>query len=93
MNIFAGLQKYATKFEVKNTRVFNQEELADVSHAKVVASQYGMSVCFFMVDGCQKYIPVSRDSIASVGDDVDITKAKLLTLAKDGEEPIVRVEI
>ena len=37
MNIFAGLQKYATKFQVKETRVFNAEELADVVSAKVVA--------------------------------------------------------
>lgn len=93
MNIFAGLQKYATKFEVKDNRVFNVEELAEVVSAKVVASQYGMSVCFFMVDGCQKYIPVSRDSVVSVGDVVDVNKARLLTLAKEGEEPIVRVEI
>lgn len=93
MNIFAGLQKYATKFQVKDSRVFNQEELNEVVSAKVVASQYGMSVCFFMTDGCQKYIPVSRDSVVSVGDVVDVTKAKVLTLGKDGGDDIVRIEI
>lgn len=93
MNIFAGLQKYATKFQVKENRVFNAEELADVVSAKVVASQYGMSVCFYMHDGCQKYIPVSRDSVCQVGDVVDINKAKLLILEKEGSNDIARVEI
>ena len=93
MNIFAGLQKYATKFQVKETRVFNAEELADVVSAKVVASQYGMSVCFFMHDGCQKYIPVSRDSVCQVGDVVDVNRAKILILEKDGSDDIVRVEL
>lgn len=93
MNIFAGLQKYATKFQVKDSRVFNAEELADVTSAKVVASQYGMSVCFFMKSGCQTYIPVSRDSVCQVGDVVDINKAKILILGKEGSEDIVRVEI
>jgi len=93
MNIFAGLQKYATKFQVKESRVFNAEELADVVSAKVVASQYGMSVCFYMHDGCQKYIPVSRDSVCQIGDVVDINKAKVLVLEKDGADDIVRVEL
>jgi hypothetical protein len=93
MNIFAGLQKYATKFQVKESRVFNAEELADVVSAKVVASQYGMSVCFYMHDGCQKYIPVSRDSVCQIGDVVDINKAKVLVLEKDGADDIVRIEL
>lgn len=92
MNIFAGLQKYATRYEVKNIRDFNAEELAQISSAKVVASQYGMSVCFYMVEGGQTYVPVSRDSICQIGDAVDVTKAKILTLEKDGDT-INRIEI
>ena len=93
MNIFAGLQKYATKYQVKDSRVFNSEELADVVSAKVVASQFGMSVCFFMKSGCQTYIPVSRDSVCQVGDVVDVNKAKILILEKEGSQDIARVEI
>ena len=92
MNIFAGLQKYATKFQVTGTRPFSPEEISEVRSAKVVASQYGLSICFFMAEGCQKYIPVSRDSIATVGDTVDLSKAKILTLEKDGDK-INRIEI
>lgn len=93
MNIFAGLQKYATKYQVKDSRVFNSEELTEVISAKVVASQYGMSVCFYMKSGCQTYIPVSRDSVCQVGDIVDVNKAKILILEKEGSEDIARVEI
>ena len=92
MNIFAGLQRYATRYEVKDIRSFNAEELAQISSAKVVTSQYGMSVCFYMVEGGQTYVPVSRDSVCQVGDAVDVTKAKILTLEKDGET-INRIEI
>ena len=92
MNIFASLQKYATRYEVKDTRSFNTEELAQISSAKVVASQYGMSVCFYMKAGGQTYVPISRDSICQVGDAVDVTKVKILTLEKDGET-INRIEI
>jgi len=94
MNIFATLKAYANSFKPVNTRDFTQEELNLVSDAKVVLSQYGLSVCFFMTDGCQKYIPLSRDSVACEGDTVDLKKAKILTLKKEGsDEKIDRIEI
>ena len=95
MNIFAGLKSYANSFKViGQPRSFSQEEMDLVNNAKVVLSQYGLSVCFFMKDGCQKYIPLSRDSVASEGDAVDLSKAKILKLKKEGtDETIDRVEI
>ena len=93
MNIFAGLTKYATKYKVKNSRPLNQEELSGIVSAKVVASQYGLSCCFFMTSGCQQYIPLSRDSVAQVGDVVDVNTITVLQLEKEGGDPILRVEI
>ena len=94
MNIFASLKTYASQFKVANRRAFSPEELNLVNNAEVRLSQYGMSVCFFMKDGCQKYIPLSRDSVASEGDKVDLTKAQILTLVQEGsDEKIDRVEI
>jgi hypothetical protein len=89
------LKSYANSFKVIGTpRHFSQEEMNLVNNAKVVLSQYGLSVCFFMKDGCQKYIPLSRDSVASEGDVVDLSKAKILKLKKEGtDETIDRVEI
>lgn len=95
MNIFSALQVYGGSWNVvaDKTRGFNAEELALIDRAEVVASEYGNSVCFFMKSGGQSYIPLSRDSSLTVGDSVDVSKAKLLTLHRDGSEDITRVSI
>ena len=92
MNIFSQLQVYAGKWNLKASRSFEKEEIAAVNEAEVVSSQYGNSVCFHMVGGAQTFIPLSNDSELSVGDTVDLSKAKLLTLEKDGESDILRVK-
>ena len=95
MNIFSGLQVYGGSWNVvaDKTRSFNEEEIALIERAEVVPSEYGNSVCFFMKAGGQSYIPLSRDSSLTVGDAVDVIKAKLLTLHRDGSEDITRVSI
>lgn len=92
MNIFSQLQVYASKWNLKASRNFEREEIAAVSEAEVVPSQYGNSVCFHMVSGGKTFIPLSSDSNLTVGDIVDLSKAKLLTLEKDGESDILRVK-
>lgn len=93
MNIFASLQVYAGKWSIKSERAFDKEEIDAVKQAVVVPSQYGNSVMFTMVAGGQTYIPLTNDSTLTVGEYVDMTKAKLLTLSKDGESDINRVSI
>ena len=93
MNIFNSLRKYAGKWSVIASRAFSAEEQSAVTSATVVPSQYGNSVCFMMVGGGQTFIPLSTNSSKAVGDTIDLSKAKLLTLAKDGEDNIYRVEI
>lgn len=92
MNIFSSLRVYAGKWAVKATRVFSQEEIDAVDTASVVDSQYGRSVCFFMKGGGQTFIPLSNTSSLNVGDTVNLAKAKLLTLGREGEANIFRVE-
>ena len=92
MNIFSSLRVYAGKWSLKASRVFNQEELAGISSARVVPSQYGNSVCFMMVSGGQTFIPLDQSSTLGVGEAVDLSKAELLTLAKEGEADIYRVK-
>ena len=92
MNIFSSLRLYAGKWALKASRVFNQEELAAIRSAKVVPSQYGNSVCFMMVSGGQTFIPLDQSSTLGVGEDVDLSKAELLTLTKQGEADIYRVK-
>ena len=93
MNIFAGLQVYAGKWKVVDSRSFNDEEKAMINRAEVVASEYGNSVCFFMKSGGQTYIPLSNQSTLGIGEEVDLNAAKLLTLHRDGSADITRVEI
>jgi len=92
MNIFAALKKYGSEYELKDKRDFEESEKAQVKSASVVLSTYGKSVCFIMKSGGQTYVPVSRDSVVNIGDTVDLDKAKILTLEKDGET-INRIEI
>ena len=92
MNIFSGLQVYGGSWNVTSERNFDQEEIGMIARAEVVPSEYGNSVCFFMKSGGQTYIPLSRNSSLTVGDTVDVTKAKLLTLHRDGSDDITRVE-
>lgn len=92
MNIFSGLQVYGGSWNVVKSRSFDAEEIALISKAEVVASEYGNSVCFHMKSGGMTYIPLSRDSSLSIGDSVDIAKAKLLTLHRDGNDDIMRVD-
>ena len=92
MNIFAGLQVYGGSWNVVDERSFEAEEIAAVKKAEVVASEYGNSVCFFMHSGGQTYIPLSNQSSLGVGDTVDLTKAKILTLHRDGNADITRID-
>ena len=93
MIIFSTLRVYAGKWSVKSSRNFNEEEIAAVKSATVVPSQYGNSVCFMMVGGGQTYIPLANDATVGVGESIDLTKAKLLTLGKEGESDINRDSI
>ena len=92
MGIFDKLNVYAQKWAKTGSRGFQAEEIAAVKNAVVVESDYGNSVCFFMKAGGQTYLPLSTESNYNVGDEVDLTSAKLITLSKSGEADINRVE-
>ena len=92
MNIFSSLRVYAGKWAVKASRSFSQDEIDAVDHATIVNSQYGNSVCFFMKSGGQTFIPLSTNSALGLGDEVDLSKAQLLTLQRPGDADIYRVE-
>ena len=92
MNVFAGKQVYGEgSWSVVATRGFEAEEVSMVKSAEVVNSDYGFSVCFHMFAGGQIYIPLSRDSKLTAGDTVDVAKAKILTLHREGSGNIERI--
>ena len=90
-NIFSGLVAYGGKWEVVGTQRFTEEELDLVDHATVVESSYGASCCFFMKNGNTMFIPMSNDAKSQIGDTVNLEEAEVLTLAKQGENNIMRV--
>ena len=65
-------------------RVFGKKEIESVNKAEVVRSALTNSVCFCMNDGCQKYIPLSKDSKLSIGDSIDLKIAKLIEFTDEG---------
>ena len=93
MKIFNNLRVYAGKWSVKETRNFTADEIAQVSQAVVVPSQYGNSVQFTMKSGGLTYIQLDQNSDCAVGEVIDLTKAKLTTLGKSGEADIYRITI
>ena len=93
MNIFSALRVYAGKWQEKKVESFKAEEIALVDKAEVVESQYGLSVCFFMKAGGQSYIPLDQNSSAAIGDTIDLSKAQVVTLCKQGENDIYRVRV
>lgn len=88
-------EKPATFWKIKSARNFDTEEINAVVKTEVRPSKagYGNSVCFTMINGKETFIPLSKDSTLGVGESVDMTKAVLLTLCKDGESDIYRVQI
>ena len=91
MNLFSNLRVYGGKWAVKSSRKFSQEELALVTKAQVVESQYGNSCCFFMANGTTMYVPMSNDAKSEVGDIIDLKEAEIVTLEKVGEKDIQRI--
>lgn len=93
MNIFSNLKRYvAGKWQIKSSRNFTAEEVKAVRFAKIVDSRHGLSVCFMMSDGGQTFIPLSNTSTLGVGEAVNLQSAKILTLEKEGEADILRIE-
>ena len=91
MNLFSGLRVYGGKWAEKSSRKFTQDELALVTKAQVVESQYGNSCCFFMANGTTMYVPMSTDAKSGVGDIVNLNEAEIVTLEKAGEKDIQRI--
>lgn len=93
MNFFNSKTVYNSGWEVTDRRKFEKEEIAMVKKCEVVPSQYGLSACFFMKSGGRTYVPMSRDSNVEEGDVIDLNKASILTLSRDGDNDIERIEI
>lgn len=91
MSIFSGRTIYAQGWQEVARRGFTSDEIKEVVKAVVVDSQYGSSCCFMMAAGGNVYIPMSTNSVSGVGETLDLTKAQIVTLERNGER-IDRIE-
>lgn len=92
MNILSAIKVYPGSWAVKDTRNFSAEELEQIVSAVVVDSQYGNSVCLTLKSGGKGFIPLSNTSSAQVGDAIDMASAKLMTLGREGDADIYRID-
>lgn len=93
-NIFGSLTTYGENWQVVNERAFNENEIASVRSTSVVNSKYGKSVCFFMKNGGQTFIPISKQgNDPELGSSISMEKAMLVTLHREGDGNILRVEL
>lgn len=97
MNIFETLRVYGS-WTVTAVRKFTAAEKAVIKDAIVTDHTFEdgrtvRSVCFMTKSGNKQFITLSNDSIASVGEVVDMESCELLTLSKQGENDIIRVRV
>jgi hypothetical protein len=91
LSIISGSQVYGT-WAIKAEETIDPREQELISRAVVVESDYGNSCCFFLKAGGQFYIPMSPDASIGVGEEVDLSKAKVRLLQK-GDQTIKRIVI
>lgn len=94
-NIFSGIQIYGEKWEVKNEVALDAEDKAMFSSAKVVSSDFGKSVCFFLKGGRgTQFIPLSNQGKQlAIGDSVNLDNVTIQVLGRTGEKDIMRVKV
>ncbi len=56
-----------------------------------IEGHYGLQVCCTMINGRVGYLPLSRNSTLSVGDNLPLASARVLVLSKDGSPDIIRI--
>ena len=70
------------------------EDKAKFTSAKVVSSDFGKSVCFFLKGGGQHYIPMSNQGEQlAVGDSVNLDAISIQILGRPGDKDIMRAKI
>lgn len=94
MGFLDSLKTYAGAWEETGREKLSASEVKSIDKIEVVEkdNEWGTSVsmCFFMKSGGRKYVPLSRDCNLEDGDGVDPKSVEIITLERDGDEPIYR---
>jgi hypothetical protein len=96
MGFLDSLRTYAGAWEETGREKLTAAEVKSIDHIEVVEKEQewgtSVSMCFFMKAGGKKYKNLSTLSELEVGDEVDPKSVTIITLERDGEEPITRVD-
>lgn len=93
-NIFAGVTKYAGKWEVVSTNKLDDEDISLLKPtAKLVKSTWGKSFVFTTKANEQMFIPADTEVTLPVGSLVPITDIEIVELHKAGEKNIQRCRV
>lgn len=93
MSIFSN-RVYRGKWVETDRHEITNEDLEDYKSVSLVPSEYGMSICLCLKSGDYEYTPLSNKSKIISGDITldDLKGATLVTLSRDGDEDIKRIE-
>ena len=94
MGMLDALRTYRGKWAVKSIESLSADDINSVASATVVPSEFGQSVCMTLKSGGQKFVPVSNTSRAvQNGEHINLADAKMVTLGRDGDNDIYRLEV
>lgn len=96
MGILTDIQIYESEYSETSREKLTPEELVQVQSAVVTKSEFGNSICLNLVVGegqkpKKAFLPLSKNSALSAGDEVDVKSIVMVTLT-DGEQTIQRAE-
>lgn len=93
-SILEKLRVYGGKWSPKSNDNFSNEDIENCESAVVVPSEYGQSVCLTLKSGSKRYLPVSNTSRAvENGEQINIAECKVVTLGREGNDDIMRIEV
>ena len=88
MSIFSN-RVYRGKWVETDRHEITSEDLEGYKSVSLVPSEYGMSICLCLKSGGYEYTPLSNRSKAMSG---NLKGATLVTLSRDGDDDIKRIE-
>lgn len=93
MSIFSN-RVYRGKWVETDRHEITSEDLEGYKSVSLVPSEYGMSICLCLKSGGYEYTPLSNRSKTMSGDITldDLKGATLVTLSRDGDDDIKRIE-
>lgn len=74
-NIFDDVtlvKDYQPRWKVLSSRQFNAKEQSLIDNCKVVAGDYGLSICFAMQNGHKRWISLDSQSQLNLGDTPEV---------------------